>query len=315
MAPDWTSSPDDSQNWTFKQEELASTHFRNAVLLVAKGPHEDVYHALGSGVFVAGGLMLTAKHVYDEAWARRGANKKRTFDTVAPFEIRAYHWPGDRDDLAVWAVTGAWDTPYSDLALLSVIPHNSIATANNPGNVSVMNVFPPRIGETVIGVGFPRTSVKETEEGSGIELGLFPSITTGTVTAIYEEFRDRGMLNFPCFEVGTLAFGGMSGGPIYNESGELCGIVCASMAGYPSFYGLSLWPVLFIALTHDQKNTPLKPPVYFAQLGRDFLPIAHLEEAIGRHYLEPDPHSGEMRLRLIPTEKYLANGRTRGKRC
>lgn len=291
--------------WSFEQKELGSQHFMHTVVFVARDPQNDQVRPLGSGVFVAAGLVLTARHVYQEAWARLAENTKRRFDSIAPFHIDAYNWPNETDGLAIWGVDAAWDTPFSDLALVRVVPSNEAAKLNHPGTVAVMNVYPPSLGETVTAVGFPRTL--ERHDKKGIELGLHPSVTTGIVRENHEAYRDKGMLNFPCFEVNAHVFPGMSGGPIYNEAGQLCGIICASIEGHPSFYGLALWPAIFIQLTHDENHKKLDPAPYFGELGRGVIPIENLEEAIGRHHLVVDPDSGKHRLLLRSIEAYRNN--------
>jgi S1-C subfamily serine protease len=288
--------------WSFRQVDLASDRFRNVVLLVARDPNNGEAHALGSGFFVAGNFVMTAKHVIDEAWARLGQDTKRQFDVIAPFQMQAFQWPKGDGKLATWNVDSNWDSEFSDIALLRVLPSDEVATANFPARVDVMNVYPPAAGETVIGVGFPKTLLNH--DYINLELGLHPSTATGRVTQIYEAYRDKGLLNFPCFDVATPVFGGMSGGPIFNEAGELCGIVCAGIEGYPSFSGVSLWPALFIRLTHDQNYMPVNPARCFAELARNVLPIANLEEALCRHYVVVDPDTGRHRLSLMTMEEY-----------
>jgi hypothetical protein len=48
------------------------------------------------------------------------------------------------------------------------------------------------------------------------------------------------MLTFPCFEINTHVIGGMSGGPLYNEAGHLCGLICAGQDGEAIAYGATL---------------------------------------------------------------------------
>jgi hypothetical protein len=275
----------------------------HAVVFVARDSDNQEVYALGSGVFVAAGWILTKKHVIDEAWPQLGRHTKRRFDSIAPFQIDAYHWPSQDGRVAIWRVDAVWDISFSDMALARVRPSNDVAQTNHPGTVAVMNVYPPAVGETVIAVGFPKTGLKH--DRHELELPLHPSVATGLVNCVYEAYRDKG---FPCFEVSTHVFGGMSGGPVYNEASELCGIVCASIEGYPVFYALSLWPVIFIQLTHDENHKPLNPAPYFGELGRSFLPIRNLEEAIARHHVINDADTGRQRLILRPVEERKKNG-------
>ena len=181
---------------------------------------------------------------------------------------------------------------------MSVLPANKVAGEWLP-KVGFMDVYPPSVGTSVAAVGFPKTKLDTTKGIQGLGLGLNPSVTTGRVTAVYEDHRDLGMLDFPCFEIATHVFGGMSGGPVYNETGRLCGIVCASMEGHPTFYAVTLWPALNIRLTHNPDNTPLEPAFYFGQLAKTFLNVANVDEVPRRQYVDrtnPD----RPRLRLKP---------------
>jgi hypothetical protein len=51
----------------------------------------------------------------------------------------------------------------------------------------------------------------------------------GSIVEVYPLRRDSGMLNFPCFRTNARFEPGMSGGPIFNESGSVCGVICSSM--------------------------------------------------------------------------------------
>lgn len=79
------------------------------------------------------------------------------------------------------------------------------------------------------------------------------STSVGTVVEIHDERRDNFSITWPCFRVNARFDGGMSGGPVFNEAGELCGLVCACMPpGEPGgdhvSYVTSLWPMLAIEL-------------------------------------------------------------------
>ena len=55
------------------------------------------------------------------------------------------------------------------------------------------------------------------------------------------------MLKFPCFKVNARFKGGMSGGPIFNRNGELCGTICSSLSFMDGdtesdSYVCTLWP-------------------------------------------------------------------------
>lgn len=53
----------------------------------------------------------------------------------------------------------------------------------------------------------------------------------GVVNNVYNGYRDRVMLPCPCFEVGVNFGSRMSGGPVFDEQGKICGIVSSSIEG------------------------------------------------------------------------------------
>ena len=52
--------------------------------------------------------------------------------------------------------------------------------------------------------------------------------SVGVVREIHDWRRDKVNLPFPCYRVGARFDAGMSGGPVFDEYGSLCGLVCAS---------------------------------------------------------------------------------------
>jgi hypothetical protein len=137
----------------------------------------------------------------------------------------------------------------------------------------MLRALPPQKGEKVIAFGYAASQVLG-EEGREIKLSLNPITAPGLVTEVYPEYRDRGMLSFPCFEIETHYIGGMSGGPIFNEAGELCGLVCAGQNDAAVAYGVVLWPMLGTNITHEGPGMTCKGPYpvfEFATVGHLYL--------------------------------------------
>lgn len=74
-------------------------------------------------------------------------------------------------------------------------------------------------------------------------------VATGTVSAHYPNGRDRSMLPGPCLEIGVNARGGMSGGPAFDDEGQLVGILSSSLE-HPDGLGPSYVSLLQPALDH-----------------------------------------------------------------
>jgi hypothetical protein len=68
----------------------------------------------------------------------------------------------------------------------------------------------------------------------------------GRVIEVFPNGRDKFLLPFPCFQIDCKINSGMSGGPVYNESGKVCGVIALLMTAIKMmeiyrlhlFYGL-----------------------------------------------------------------------------
>jgi hypothetical protein len=74
-------------------------------------------------------------------------------------------------------------------------------------------------------------------------------VSTGTIRKIYSWTRDSFFMPFPCYQVSARFDAGMSGGPVFDESGAICGLVCSGHKpaddedGEPISYASTLWPL------------------------------------------------------------------------
>ena len=283
--------------WFFKATELESPITEHALILVGGNGIET--HALGSAVFIAPELAITARHVVEEFWNSLGSWNR--FEGERPleghFSVLAVQYPGASSEPALWQVSFAWGARFTDIAFLALTPANDLAKRYTWASKLKLNLLPPELGERVVGFGYAASAVEIVEIGQ-IRLALNPSTTGGIVTAVFPEYRDRGMLKFPCFEINTHFVGGMRGGPLFNEAGELCGLICASRDGEPIAYGATLWPAMGTVITHQGPGMVCKGPYpvfEMAQVG--ILAASGWERIAKRIEIESDPFGVE-RLRL-----------------
>ena len=157
--------------------------------------------------------------------------------------------------------------PYSDLALISVVPVDDLAKAQSTLGPLRMNVLPPMKGEKIAAFGYASTSVVA-EIGQRVTFQLNPSTSRGAVTEVFPEKRDSCLLSFPSFEVQGHFIGGMSGGPIFNEAGDLCGLICSGYDDASVAYGVVLWPMVGIRIDHRIPDVISPPPYTLLELAR-----------------------------------------------
>jgi hypothetical protein len=83
----------ESPDWLLNPTELESPITEFAVLLVGRDGVTN--HPIGSGVFIAAGLVMTAKHVIVEFWQRMGPGTLFVGrdEKTANFEILVVHYP------------------------------------------------------------------------------------------------------------------------------------------------------------------------------------------------------------------------------
>lgn len=109
------------------------------------------------------------------------------------------------------------------------------------------SLLPPSPGSKIYALGYPNAKIFDVDKNkSNLEVELVRS--EGFVEENHPVQRDSSMLNFPCFRFNAKVSGGMSGAPIFNENGNVCGVVCSGTSfsdnneeGHIS-YGVPLWP-------------------------------------------------------------------------
>lgn len=285
-----------------KRTDLSSPIAQRAVLLVGRDGVSPT-KADGSGVFVADRLIMTARHViqwYWDSYDNSRVKMNRAGKKMADFELFAIQAQGNGGEPAMWAAAKLSVCPYSDLALISVVPVNETAKTRPPFTPLRLRILPPTKGETIAAFGFASTSIAA-ESGQQVQFNLNPSTAVGVVTDVFPEKRDSCLLSFPSFQVEAHFIGGMSGGPIFNQAGELCGLVCSGGSGdedVPVSNGVVLWPMAGIRIDHHIPGVVSEPPYTILELARAGLmdvPDWHFVET---HVEESEDPDGTKKIRL-----------------
>jgi hypothetical protein len=207
-------------NWQLKRTELSSPITEHALVVVGIDRNAH-YHPIGSAVFIAAGLAMTAKHVINEFWRRMGPGTQFAGgdEKAADFNIMLIQYPHEETEPALWQGSVGVGASFTDVFFLSVFPANKLAESYKFTKTPMINVLPPAVGERVAGFGYAASEVISGND-TQLTLGLNPYTTSGIVSAVYPEYRDRGMLTFPCFEINTHFIGGMSGGLCSTREGN-----------------------------------------------------------------------------------------------
>jgi len=194
------------------------------------------------------GLWVTARHVLDAALEAVGDNPGAYIFLlwVDPHEGELVaHGEGEQQvqhphrRAATIPVTGRSkdDVNFSDIALLRAGMLNDDGTRHE-FPVCRLSARVPKTGIPVAAFGYPRFDVSSDATSEQLHATAFEhnfAVSTGRVLEVYTEgrntFRDpwdenyRGKLPTACFETSARFEPGMSGGPVMDGDGAICGIV------------------------------------------------------------------------------------------
>jgi hypothetical protein len=219
-----------------------------AGVLIAGTDEADLI-PLGTAFLCAPFVALTARHVVDDIFQR--------FEGCLPTEARGPMSSGVQLGLRSGRSLMKWDVMsygYSasiDIAALVLEPASALP-AHFEWHLPRFEVIPPFPGERITAFGFP-TSTHRLVNGEA-KIGLQPHTATGDVIELHYQRRDRAVLPFPCLHTNARFDGGMSGGPVFNSSGQICGLISSNMPPATpdeehSSYVSLIWPALGLGLT------------------------------------------------------------------
>jgi len=185
--------------------------------IIGKSVYGGEPWAVGSGVFIAPYLGLTAKHVVEGTW-----------NQVEP-EWKRNKWPKGQEltthslllsqklflgraSEATWVIQEVSPVPGTDLMLLRISPQNDVAHQYRWGcGFLDLQLLPPPAGARVWVFGYPESRAENDAERANIISGDFQvELHSATVTSI-EDYRYDSLKNFPGFEFAPGVKGGGSG--------------------------------------------------------------------------------------------------------
>jgi hypothetical protein len=193
------------------------------------------HHIDGSAVMVAPGVALCATHVIQPY-----------LDALAAGVAAGFCMGVTKSGLQIWRLQTATPVLNSDLTILG-LSYASPMPPDSTFNQAFLTTRLPQIGERLTLAGFSANSIEGVKDRTFVARGNV-LVCVGEVSAQHPVGRDRSMLPWPVLRVDCPAWGGMSGGPVFDASGYVVGVVCSSMsdhtgAGSPSYVSL-LWPAM-----------------------------------------------------------------------
>lgn len=215
--------------------------------------NEGCFYPCGTAFLVGPNLAMTATHVLDQPFDRR-------FHDCPPeeFAVVAFQVVARRPSPLLWRVKSMgrypslsekYDRPF-DIGLLALTPFGEAISEIEPYRhlFFELNVATPRINARIVAYGFTKSRLQPSLEDP-MEYTLTHTFqrVEGTITAVHFPMRDQAGMPFPCFEIDGDFDPGMSGGPVLNSHGHVCGVISRG-SGLGVSWASVLWPALGISI-------------------------------------------------------------------
>lgn len=203
-----------------------------ALPLLAQGGEEIVRS--GTAVFIHPALAITAKHVILDYWERLVGRIPEDTQVGEDFTIISNQLLSSGDE-ALWSVSRVYLVEDADLAVLYLLPLNDTAKKQRDlQRRPRFSLVAPPVGSRVAAYGFsvPENDVIDIREfnvGDPLDWEDRPISATGIVSQVFLAAEPGTLAREPCFVTNARFDGGMSGGPVFNQDSELCGVVSWSM--------------------------------------------------------------------------------------
>jgi serine protease Do len=232
---------------------------RNAIVPVFRQELDGRMYGMGTAFHIDGfGNFLTAHHVVDFVDGDQ-QNRPILFLSMHAIVFGTFRIPSDcfAPIDTVFTSMIKKDDPLANLrgisplypeADISVLKLSKIGpSAKRPQTLPVrLQGLPTKVGDIVLAIGFPKLDLSEIDNQAQAKLlteGMYGAY--GRIVKIHQ--NGRGELNrMPVFEVECDWPSGMSGGPVFNQNGEVIGMVSRSIrfednslgVGYAAHFGL-----------------------------------------------------------------------------
>lgn len=206
---------------------------------------------IGTGFFVGHGLILTARHVIEQAEKDDPTLQTPLWCIQIRPETGEWHWRPIED---------ARTHRRSDIALCRLKP-----TADPRGEplgnpVLKLSEHDPAIATPVGTFAYPDSRI--VQRGLRTRVELRPAIYDGQIEAHFPEGRGDSRMPWPCFQTSIHIHGGASGGPVFDAATGTVFAICTS--SWEPFTDIS-----YVTKVRDA----LDMPVYGDQVGDNHGPL------------------------------------------
>lgn len=222
----------------------------------------------GTAFVIAPGWAITATHVVDHYLneiQNENMDGKRThsasYKGKFSFFMLLVLFRRDRRNIHL-RVTGSYSSRSGDITLLRLANADGVQFPDI-GPYPTLRFIPPNVGTQISAVGYPSGVLKQSPDGV-LELHTWSKLSLGVVKEVHLQGRDSTLINYPCLHINARLDGGMSGGPVLDENGYVCGVISKSYDLFPDdepiSYAALLLPAAVISISDQPglKNDTLR---------------------------------------------------------
>jgi hypothetical protein len=210
----------------------------------------------GTAFLIGKQLAMTATHVLDQPFDRRAYDP--TVLGESSFGVLAQQIIDRRQEPLLWRVKemGRYpslaesdDRPF-DVGLLALEPLGDVQPEieHHRRWFFELNVATPRVGVRVKAYGFAESAcdVSSQQPFTFNSRHSFRRVS-GEIVDVHFPKRDAAGMPFPCFQIAADFEPGMSGGPVFNDRDQVCGVISRG-GGFGVSWASILWPALAIRM-------------------------------------------------------------------